>query len=118
MSLWDVATGALRRQLADSARETNSHLNPLGHRIPDAKAEGLSAVTFSRDGKYLFGGDFKDGCLYVWDLNGNRPPRKLAAHRERISCLALSRDGHSLASASDDGTVLVWDVVRLTLPDH
>jgi RNA polymerase sigma factor (sigma-70 family) len=118
MCLWDVATGQARRRLGDTAREVNRHLNPFGGRNPDTKAAGLSAVAFSRDGNRLFGGDSKDGSLYVWDLEGDRPPRKLNAHRERISCLALSRDGTALASASDDGTVLVWDVARLTLPDH
>jgi WD40 repeat protein len=38
---------------------------------------------------------------------------ELPGHRHGITSLALSQDGKRLASGSQDGTVLVWDVNQL-----
>jgi WD40 repeat protein len=37
---------------------------------------------------------------------------RLYGHLERVFCIAFSRDGTKLASASGDFTALVWDVSR------
>jgi WD40 repeat protein len=71
------------------------------------------ALCFSRDGGTLFGGRYDIGDLYVWDVRGGGPARMVPGHRDRITFLAESKDGRSLASASADGTVLVWDVAGL-----
>ncbi len=42
---------------------------------------------------------------------GDRPPGRHAvrSHADDVNGVAFSADGGRLASASDDGTVLVWD---------
>jgi WD40 repeat protein len=65
------------------------------------------------------GGGIKDsrwpeappGDFRVWDAAGDAQPRVVAAHHDRVSCLAFSRDGRHLATGGDDGAVWLWDVV-------
>lgn len=48
----------------------------------------------------------------VWDMTG-APRGILRGHRGQVSALAFADDGRTLASASMDGTGLVWDLSHL-----
>jgi RNA polymerase sigma factor (sigma-70 family) len=116
--LWDVATGVVRHKLAAPAVALPDRLDPVANRMTDRKTGAFAALAFSADGKALFGGRYESGSLYVWDLAPGRPVRMVPGHQETISSLATSSDGKSLASASADGAVLVWDVNRLTATER
>jgi WD40 repeat protein len=45
-------------------------------------------------------------------LNDAAEMGRLTGHQTRINALAFTPDGNSLVSASDDGTILIWDVPR------
>jgi WD40 repeat protein len=97
--LWDPATGkALRTLRASSGR--------------------AHAVAFSPDGIFLAAGD-QD--IFVWDTTTWQQPRRLRSHTDTLRALAFSPDG-KLASASQDGTVKVWEARSvkelLTLSGH
>ena len=90
----------------------------------------IHAVAFSRDGSILVtggGGEFgytgdADTGLRLWDVATGRLKAALEGHSMWIHALAISRNGQTLASASDDGTILLWDmspyvVSRTPLPD-
>jgi WD40 repeat protein len=46
---------------------------------------------------------------YLWRL-AHRDLRTLRGHTDKVVCVRYSPNGKQLASASDDGTVKLWDV--------
>jgi RNA polymerase sigma factor (sigma-70 family) len=110
VALWDVATGQERRRLV--ARGTTAdRLHPDGYR--NAPRPGsFNALCFARDGQLLIGGR-ADGGLYILDPVRDRPAGKVFGHKEAVTGLALCGDGKTVASASADRTVLVWDITAL-----
>ena len=48
--------------------------------------------------------------MLCWELETQRVVWRLTGHSRRISSLALSADRRTLVSASDDGTVAIWDM--------
>uniref|UniRef100_A0A8C5AQY9 Guanine nucleotide binding protein (G protein), beta 5b n=1 Tax=Gadus morhua TaxID=8049 RepID=A0A8C5AQY9_GADMO len=68
---------------------------------------GASSVDFSLSGRLLFAG-YNDYTINVWDvLKGNRIS-VLFGHENRVSCVKVSPDGTSFASASWDTSLRIW----------
>jgi WD40 repeat protein len=53
-------------------------------------------------------------AIKVWDAKDGRALATVGEHAREIRCITFSRDGRSLASASGDGEVKLWDATRLT----
>jgi WD40 repeat protein len=100
ITVWNVTTGEEICQCVDTPR--------LGSR----GRWWVKALSFSADGKVLFsGGD--DRSIRVWDAVTGNERTQLPGHRGDIHSLVVSRDGTQLASASKDGTVLIWNLKSL-----
>ncbi len=110
VSLWDIDAG---KEIAQF---------PSGANLPDKKIVfgGVGALAFSRDGKYLIAGfgakDYFVGNpsspiqhpLAVWEVASRRLIHRLPGHTGICVALDVSRDGKLLASASRDGTAILW----------
>jgi WD40 repeat protein len=89
---------------------------PPAHRLafsPDAKLLVGAASPVIPLGES--GAPILDYSLIVWDVASGEEVLRLPGHRARITCLSFL-DGKTLASASEDSTVLVWDLPTLNVP--
>jgi WD40 repeat protein len=92
--------------------ETNKErLTLTGH------AEALSSVAFSPDGKLLVSGagatrvePSRRGEVKLWDAATGQLLTDLRGHTDGVSSVAFAPDGKTVATASRDHTVRLWDV--------
>jgi WD40 repeat protein/serine/threonine protein kinase len=87
--IYDVATGKL-----------------LGEQSHDGH---VLAVMWSPDGSRLASVGRSDGTIKIWDLAQNRLAYAIQGHRGQINVASWSPDGTRIASASEDGTLKVWE---------
>ncbi len=68
-------------------------------------------LTFSPDGTVLIGSGMEVWSpeIKLWDVETGKNLGTLSGHTEPVETLVFSHDGKTLASGSDDGTVLLWD---------
>src|SRR5262249_15587507 len=52
-----------------------------------------------------------EGEIGLWEMPSGRPIRKLSGHAWQTNALAFSRDGKQLASAGNDKSARVWQVI-------
>ncbi|MGH7226436.1 MAG: WD40 repeat domain-containing protein, partial [Gemmataceae bacterium] len=92
MEVWDL-----------TAKNQPSHFTQL---------PGIDRLLFSPDGRTLVLGDTHSGRLTLWETLSERVRGELSGHLGAISCLAFSPDGKHLATASEDTSILIWDMRR------
>lgn len=82
------------------------------HSLIPGKLVGFDQeLTFSSDGSILIGSgaDIWTTTMKLWHVDTGIYLGDLTGHTETIKSLVFSHDGKTLASGSQDGTVLFWD---------
>ena len=74
----------------------------------------VNAVKYSPDGKYL--AVATSIGIELWDAQTLKLVQFFRGHTRPVDSVAFSLDGRMLASVSWDGTVLIWDMSALGLP--
>jgi WD40 repeat protein len=72
----------------------------------------IRRVAFSPDGR-LIAWAGEDRIVRLLDAQKHLTIAELGGHQGDVNQVAFSRRSHLIASASDDGTILVWDVTRV-----
>ena len=91
LHLWDVSTGKHLRTFTESSSQVHF-------------------VAFSPDGHTLLTtGASSDKTIRFWEVATGALLRRLSGHKRNVGSISFSPDGQTMASASEDGTVLLWD---------
>lgn len=97
-----IATGGFDNQII----LWNSATGQVFKTLTGLKAFPLS-LTFSHDSRYIISGG-KDSRVTIWDANTGAEIRSIKAHGADVTDVAIRSD-NTIASASKDKTVKVWD---------
>jgi RNA polymerase sigma factor (sigma-70 family) len=86
----------------------------LGEPLPPEPWQGEDgqavALAFAPDGTLALAG--RDNVIRLRRLDGAGEVGRFTGHQIQVTALVFTPDGKGLVSASDDGTVLIWDVPR------
>lgn len=68
------------------------------------------SLAYSLDGSLLFSGTSENPRIQVWRTGDGALLKELFGHQARISAIAVNPDGARIATADDDGLIIVWGV--------
>jgi WD40 repeat protein len=89
---------------------TGAFLNGLNEIRTDAewvRTPHVTQLAFSPDCRLLASAE--DNIVELWELSTGQRVRSWAGHTREVACLAFANDGRTLASGSEDCTILLWD---------
>ncbi|HEV3446461.1 MAG TPA: serine/threonine-protein kinase [Gemmataceae bacterium] len=111
VQIWDLDSGKVVKTLP-TVINLSLALPPKPGEVPVSTHIFLGSWTlslmWSPSGQKLALAD-ADGKVQIWDLDRDKAPHILDAHRGGVHSAAWSPDGRWLASVGGDGLVKVWD---------
>lgn len=71
---------------------------------------GAQMIALSPDGQEIISGSREDNRVNVWNIKTGTRSRSLIGHTGGTEAIALSSNGKTLVTASNDDTIKVWDL--------
>lgn len=96
--------------------ESNTQSSLYATVVQGGKHYTITALTITLNARYVISGfpDYKDNkrlfALAVWSQSTGK--RIIGYHADRINALVTTPDGKRVISASDDGTLKIWNIVE------
>ncbi|MBV9125866.1 MAG: hypothetical protein JO112_21150, partial [Planctomycetes bacterium] len=90
--------------------QTGKEVQRLAVREEDGRPSRLACLAFSADSRTLITGQRGETALRLWEVASGQERGRFEGHVDSVLALAVSPDGKKLASGSEDGTVLIWDL--------
>ena len=108
VALWELATGKRVRVFESGPLRIPATPpgGPPGRAVPLAPVDP-ALLAFSPDGGVLVHSHERE--VAVWDVGSGKVLARLKGHGGAVLAGAFAPDGHTLATASADTTVLVWN---------
>ncbi len=107
---WVASAGADTSVNSMGVKLWNSATHALFRAIPAHRGHAAS-VAWSRDGTRLAsGGGFRDTSVSLWDPQSGNLLKVFIGHTADVEAVAFHPNGKWLVSASEDGTMKLWDI--------
>src|SRR5579871_248385 len=83
-------------------------------KVPVDISQNFTSVAVAEKSQRIFAA-CRDGKVYVYDLQNGRSVKTLNDHLSSVNSICLSPSGEFVASASDDRSIIIWDVRRMKM---
>merc|ERR1711937_693940 len=118
--IWQTTTGKeLRRIEVPNIKCNAIAFSPDGKSLVTAWHDGKLRAYLPESRKIISGGG--EGAIRVWnlDLSNTKKPiptllETMKEHKSKITAIKLRRNNMECATASEDGTCIIWDLGRYT----
>ena len=112
--IWSVAFSPDSKRLASGSHDKSVKVWDIanGEAITTltGKDGAFLSMAFSSDGKWLAGStSYGDSSVVLWDTRDWKESQRLSPINGQVRSIAFSPNSQRLMTASDDGTVQVWD---------
>lgn len=95
------------RDIADAS----SIIHTLHGHTNSVRSISFSPIIQESTGSYILASGSTDGTIILWDTESGQPiGSPLTGHTDWVRSVAFSPDGQTLASASHDMSIILWDI--------